>query len=134
MGKNIKSNKTIDGFSSYSDIAAAFADVFKKNCSPNSDTFHEQSNLLFCRDFNEYIMIGRNDDYSIEVEMVDKTIHELSKNMTPSSDGLSAEHLIYAHPCTIIVNTRLLNLMMTHDMSLMISELASQYLSRKIPR
>jgi len=28
--------------------------------------------------------------------MVDKTIRELSKNKTPSSDGLYAEHLIHA--------------------------------------
>jgi len=114
IGKKIKSNKTIDGLSSCSDIAAAFADLFKKNCSPNSDTFHKQSNLIFSKDFNEYL-IGRNDDYSIDVEMVDKTISELSKNKTPSSDGLSPEHLIYAHPCATIVITRLLNLMMTHE-------------------
>jgi len=114
MGKKIKSNKTIDGLSSYSDIAAAFADVFKTNCTPNSNTFHKQSNLFFCRDFNEY-MIGKNDDYSIEVEIVDKTIREISKNKTPSSDGLSAKHLINAHPCTTIVITRLLNLVMTHE-------------------
>jgi len=47
--------------------------------------------------------------------MVDQTIRELSKNNTPSSDGLSAEHLIHAHPCTTIIITKLLILMMIHE-------------------
>jgi len=63
MGKKIKSNKTIDGLSSCSDIAAAFVDVFKKNFTHNSDTFHKHWNLRFCRNFNEYIR-AKKDDYT----------------------------------------------------------------------
>ena len=38
-----------------------------------------------------------------DVELVSKVIQELKYGKAPGIDGLSAEHILYAHPTVVIV-------------------------------
>jgi len=39
----------------------------------------------------------------------------MHKNKTPGVDGITIEHILNAHPCTISILTRLFNLMILHE-------------------
>ena len=42
-----------------------------------------------------------------DVELVSKVIQELKYGKAPGIDGLSAEHILYAHPTVVIVLSKL---------------------------
>jgi len=47
--------------------------------------------------------------------MVDEIIRNLKMNKSPGIDGLTAEHLLHAHPAVSVTVTKLLNLMICHE-------------------
>jgi hypothetical protein len=51
----------------------------------------------------------------ITVELVDKNIRSLKLGKTCGSDGLNAEHFIYAHPKLVVLLTRLFRSMALHS-------------------
>jgi len=62
------------------------------------------------------ITVCRSSDlHTVEVGLVDKIVRDLSKNKSPGSDGLVAEHRLYFHPCVIVIIAKLLNLMMIYE-------------------
>jgi len=96
------------------DIATSFASTFASNCSrfsvPNAQSaFQTVQECL--SNYNPIVPV----DYRIDVEYVESLIKKLHKNKTPGVDGITIEHIINAHPCTISILTRLFNLMLLHE-------------------
>jgi len=55
-----------------------------------------------------------NVDCLINVESVDKCIHELKLGKASGPDGLSAEHLLHAHPYLVVLLTAMFRGMVCH--------------------
>ena len=108
----------IGGLQNTSDIAQAFADSFGKtyyNSYDDIDT--NQSYLDLVNDTRKRFdpdncgpSVG-----DITVELVDKNIRALKLGKACGPDGLSAEHLIYAHPKLVTLLTRLFRCMASHS-------------------
>ena len=95
-------------------IANSFADNIVKNCSPNSNIRHNKNKDLFYSRVKHYN--PRNKTFhSIDVSMVDEIISKLKRNKSPGADGLTSEHLIFSHPSVIVFFSKLLNIMLLHE-------------------
>jgi len=108
------SHINIDGLTDDSKIANVFADNIVKNCSPNSTLKNNKNKNIFLSRREQYNT--RNKVHTdINVCMVDNIISKLKRNKSPGPDGLTAEHLLYAHPSVIVFFSRLLNAMLTYE-------------------
>ena len=54
-----------------------------------------------------YCSLPMPENCNFDVELVSKVIHELKCGKAPGIDGLSAEHILYAHPTVVIVLCKL---------------------------
>src|ERR1043165_5328078 len=54
-------------------------------------------------------------DYLVSVEFVDYLINNLSKGKAASLNKLTEEHLIYSHPCVVLILTKIFNLMIKFE-------------------
>jgi len=85
------------------DPAEKFANVFERPCAPNSTERHESLRDKFNDRFPRYDC-GVTDGFHISIELVEQCICKLKRSKAVGMDGLTAEHLFYAHP----VHSRLL--------------------------
>ena len=58
------------------------------------------------------VYVGPAEQYSIDVECVGRAIDKIDYNKAPGFDGLTIEHIAFAHPCIVIILTRLFNVLM----------------------
>ena len=88
-------------------IVVKFADYFQ-NCYTCNST--EQANNI-ARDYvdlrDKYSGFPLPDNFQITTEIVDKTIDDLKRGRAADLDGLTAEHLVHAHPALPVLLARL---------------------------
>ena len=88
------------------DIAQAFADSFKNeyyNSYDDVDCMNQYSQLCNTRHQNNNSVDWNILIDSVNVELVDKIARSSKLGKASGPDGLSAEHLIYAHPKLIVL-------------------------------
>ena len=51
---------------------------------------------------------------SFNVELVSKLIAEMENGKAPGLDGLTVEHLLYAHPSVVVILSKLFELIVAH--------------------
>jgi len=73
-----------------------------------------KSQVKFKKNFKTY-KTNHSVTSTLTVSIVDEIIHKLKRNKTPGQDGLTVEHIIFAHPLVIIIVTELLNLMLRFE-------------------
>jgi len=78
-------------------IADRFATVFQSVCVPNSAERHQQLYSAFQDRFASYCGHTVNSDL-INVDLVQKGIENLKRGKAAGLDGITAEHIIHAHP------------------------------------
>jgi len=83
-------------------------------CSPNSSKKAYSSHLKLTLDNAEYNPLELS-NAQIEVQYVDHIVRQLHRNKTPGMDSITAEHLLNAHPCVIVIITILLNIVLLHE-------------------
>ena len=95
-GKN-KLSGVVDNHHDEKSIADRFAKVFSSTCIPNSEAKHAELCQRFSSRFAQYA----NSDVCtnrISREILEDCIAELKKGKAPGYDGLTAEHVMHAHP------------------------------------
>ena len=106
----------VNGLNDSGDIAQAFADNFKNvhyNSYNDVETLNQYSKLcnVSCVDVrNNHALID-----SVNVELVDKVARSLKLGKASGPDGLSAEHLIHAHPKLVVMLSQLFRSMLLHE-------------------
>ena len=106
---------TVNGVHDDVGIANEFANYF-------ASVYHtSDKDIAAVSDFNvlqnkckRELLHSINVESLINVELVDKCIHELKLGKAHGPNGLSAEHLLYAHPLLVVLLTALFRGMVCH--------------------
>ena len=80
----------------------------KITCLPNNlDLAQNLKDKFFIHKtmYNKY-----SDTLNINIEIVNKIIDSMDENKSPGFDNLTIEHIKYAHPCLILILSKLFNL------------------------
>jgi len=109
FGKN-KLSGVVDGHSDEKSIADRFAEVFSSTCMPNSESKHDELGRRFKSRFAQYDNIDVCTN-RISHELLEACIAELKKGKAPGCDGLTAEHVVHAHPILNVLLSLLFNMM-----------------------
>ena len=84
--------------------------MFSEACKPNSATLFKEKEIKFT---TENMLNDRAVKAPLlSVQIIDTLIYNLKMGKSASVDSLTAEHLKYAHPCLIIILTKLFNMML----------------------
>jgi len=99
----------VDGQRDEKGIVDCFAKVFSSTCTPNSEAKHAELGRRFRSRFAQYdntdICTNR-----ISFEILEACIAELKKGKAPGCDGLTAEHMLHAHPILNVLLSLLFNM------------------------
>jgi len=106
---------SLDGAIVEASIANLFTSTIAKNCSPNCLQNCMEASSRVESKLKNY-RSRHNVDYHLEVENVDNIIRGLGKNQSAGFDGLTAEHILYAHSILIVVITRLLDVILSYEL------------------
>ena len=90
----------IDGICDPAAITEKLANLCETACAPNSTERHESLRAEFNHRFPRYDC-DVTDGFQISIELVEQCICKLKRGKAVSMDGLTAEHLFYAHPVFI---------------------------------
>jgi len=110
FGKKSSFSKIVEGSNNNEDIARTFKNFFSKTCTPNNVPKHEMHKQKFFAEFDKYSCYEDCNNL-FSVENIENALLRLKCGKAAGFDNLSAEHLIYAHPCLIISLKMLFNLM-----------------------
>ena len=113
LGKKSTPAKCVEGSNSNGDIAQTFKDFFSRTCIPNNAAVHQAHKEEFLRDFSKY-NIYEDTDNMFSLEDIEQALSRLKKGKASGIDNISAEHLLYAHPCLVVSLKILFNLMLAH--------------------
>ena len=105
----------IDGCCNDLDIANRFAEVFESISVPNSVDKHEQLGSVFMSRFMSY----KGPDVSfhfVNVSNVQKRIEDLKRGKAAGCDGLTAEHICFAHPILSVHLAYVVAMMYKHSL------------------
>jgi len=108
-----KSNQVdlvVNSLSNSNDIAKYFADSFQNACTPFSNSKNIEFKNKYFETKSNYTGFG--DKLVINVELVNKAIDNIEGNKAPGFDGITIEHIKYAHPSVVIVITTLFNILL----------------------
>lgn len=109
-----KVSAAVDGLCDDVAIASHFASLFRDVCIPNSAARHEHLKAEFECTFNKYT--GSSfDANAIDVELISKCIDHLKLGKAAGLDGLTAEHVVYAHSMLLEYICQLFRLMIRHQ-------------------
>ena len=114
LGVKRSYEKVIDGKVIEQEIAESFASTFSRVCAPNSAEH-------FARAYDQYTDNKKNysnfpaSELSFPLQLIDNIIYKLKKGKAASLDNLTAEHVLFSHPCVISIITYLVNLMYIHE-------------------
>ena len=111
-GKHVNTNNIcISGYQKADDIANAFqkhyANIFVNSASEQAKVYQ----------YNELRLnyAGSTDkDMCVTVEDIEAAIKNLKKNKAAGADHIVAEHVIYSHPCLIVLLKLLFYMMLLH--------------------
>ena len=93
------------------EIANRFADVFADACTPFTTAHFETSRSKFYDKLSGSFYCNRSKASPCSISSIDDIIQGLKRNKAASLDGLTAEHIIFSHPVTVDVITKLINFM-----------------------
>lgn len=96
-----RQSPVVDGLIDDIEIANHFANKFKDICTPNSPAKNIQFETEYKSMFSSYI--GDQKQISFNVETVDIVVQSLKKDRAADIEGISAEHIIAAHPILIVI-------------------------------
>ena len=60
-----------------------------------------------------YCGLPLSDAHNVDTELVSKVVADLKRSKAAGIDGMSAEHLLYSHPCLSVLIAKLYQLMIT---------------------
>jgi len=100
-----RTSDIIDEYRHPRDIGDRFADIFKSACLPNYDVRHDELKADFFAVFEQYFY-PVPPDFVINVEFVSSLVCKLKCGKAAGYDGLTAEHIVYAHPILIVLLVR----------------------------
>ena len=103
--------RVVDGESDVKSIAEKFASIFKSVCVPYSVAQHNVFRNAFEEDFKQYKADVRP-DFICNSVLVDTCIRKLKCGKAAGCDGLTAEHLLYAHPILSMLLSHLFDMML----------------------
>ena len=109
FGKN-KPSPVVEGHCDNKSIADYFASVFSSTSVPNSETRHAELFEKFKSRFAEYDHVDTCTN-RINCELLDTCIAQLKKGKAPGHDGLTAEHITFAHPILFVLLSLLFNML-----------------------
>ena len=110
--KNAQNCVTIDGVKKDIDVANLLANSFKSACTPNSENKHQSFKEIYFSNKSSYADLNDTLLCNIDVQAIDLAIKSIEFNKAPGIDGLSIEHIAYAHPSLVIVLRTLFNIML----------------------
>ena len=96
-----RQSPVVDGLIDDIEIANHFANKFKDICTPNYPAKNIQFENEYKFMFSSYI--GDQKQISFNVEAVDIVVQSLKKDKAADIEGISAEHIIAAHPILIVI-------------------------------
>ena len=109
FGKN-KPSPVVDGHCDNKSIADYFASVVSSTSVPNSETRHAELFEKFKSRFSEYDHVDTCTN-RINCELLDTCIAQLKNGKAPGHDGLTAEHITFAHPILFVSLSLLFNML-----------------------
>ena len=104
---------TVDGFNESTGIANAFKSFFSSTCVPNNASIHMDHKKDFWDTFT-VLQNHEQDPIVFDVSEIEMSINKLKGGKAAGSDNITAEHLIFAHPCVCAVLKLLFNLMLKY--------------------
>jgi len=131
-GDKVNVAHIIDGCADHIKVPNIFVEFFAQACLPNSfQCFYRAKNTFLAS--AKLSSVNRCVATPCSTSVVEDIISKLKKNMAPSLDGLTAEHIINAHPIINVIFTKLINLIIKSlNMFLMLLGLVSQFQFLKI--
>ena len=107
--KKSKDPMTVNGLTNNQEIVNEFANHFQNLSKPlQKSKFHDFI------DESNYNLNGKleSSNYCIDIETVDRLVKSSKTGKAAGLDGLTAEHLQFAHPICILILCKLFNLML----------------------
>ena len=92
------------------DIANCFAENIKNTCVPNDVNKHNVFREQYIHRKKSYT--GPADSFSIDVELVSKSVNKMAINKASGFDCVTVEHVKFAHPSLIVILSQLFNIML----------------------
>ena len=109
-----KVSPVIDGSSDSTVIAERFANLFKSACSPNCEARNVSLAEEFECNFASYDSV-HSSEFVVDVELVSSCIDKLKRSKAAGLDGLTVEHLLFAHPVVVLLLTYLIQLIIKFE-------------------
>ena len=109
------SSQVVNGFNNHGSIAEAFANVFSSCVQPNTHTVNASLQQQFQSLYGVYTGDTFDTDGVINVEIVDRAVHDLKRARAAGFDGITAEHLLYSHPVICVLLSLLFRLMLMYS-------------------
>ena len=118
LGMKPSSNFNIGESCNPSVIANNFAVQFAEACSPHSPEVFANSESDFKILKNHHYLKHKHFLYPslvCTVEEIDHIVRNLKPNQSPSLDGLTIEHIIFSHPCVLVIISNIFKYMLKHE-------------------
>ena len=109
--KRSQQTSSVDGCTNNTDIANQFMNFFKNVCQPNNSAVHDVHEAEFykafkCNNFCERIQL--------DFELTEIALSKLKCGKAAGIDGITTEHLLYAHPMLVSCLHKLFNLLISN--------------------
>ena len=92
-------------------IADNFASHFKSIFSANDPIKAETIRQDFLQSRADYHGLPLTGEHCVDTELVSNMINNMKRGKAADTDGISAEHLLFCHPCLSILLAKLFQLM-----------------------
>ena len=88
----------VGGVSNSHDVANKFADFFQNTCTANDPEVSEKLKAQCSGFLKDYKVNCSPLGYLFDVGDIDEVLNKLKKGKACGADGLTTEHIIFAHP------------------------------------
>ena len=112
--ENKKKCNEVEGLVNNQDIAEKFAEFFKSCYTANNVERAAELEAEYKLSRQTYSGFPMPENSSFNVEMISKIIADMESGKAPGLDGLTAEHLVYAHPSVVVILSKLFELIVAH--------------------
>ncbi len=99
-----------NGLNNSKEIADSFGRHFESACTPDC-TQNAFEKARFEEQFNSY-PVYLHSSQRLNVELVDKVVFNMKKGKAAGADGLTIEHIQYAHPSVLLILSNLFHCML----------------------
>jgi len=100
----------VDGLVDETEISNKFAEFFSEACSPRSIEGAQRLKDLYNVARPNYIGAPYTSDLVFDASLVENVVVNMRRGKAAGLDGLSAEHLLFCHPCLPLLLSKLFNL------------------------